>query len=562
MIIEQQIKKLLADEGAELEVPSNPAHGEFSSNIAMKMAKQLKRKPQDVAQEIVDKMDLTNTFIAKVEVAGPGFINFYATDEWYQSVPLEIAIAGDEWGKNDSLKGEKINVEFVSANPTGPMHIGNARGGALGDSLAKVMKMCGAEVVKEFYLNDTGNQIEKFRNSLDARFRQLQGEDVDFKEDWYQGRDIIDHAQRWLDEGHTTSEGLAEDALERNIADMERILRDYNIEYDVWFRESSLYKDGFANEILQKLIAAGATYEKDGAVYLKTSVMLGKDGEGKDDVLIRSNGIPTYFMSDIAYHYNKFVERGFTRSIDVWGADHGGHVDRVKKGIEYLGMNPDKFDVKLIQLVKLLKNGEVVKMSKRKGDAIGLEDLVEEIGKDSARFFFNMQNAKSRMNFDLDLAVKQSSDNPVFYVQYAHARICSILDKAGIQFNKNLKLEDLGGGNMIVTDSKGIKYNYNTKEERDLIRRIAMFPREVAAAGEMLEPSGLTTYVRSLAGEFHSFYSKCPIKREENEDVRSARLLLAQAAKQTIKNTLDILGVDAPEHMDKKVDNPTMSKTL
>jgi len=540
MDIEQQIKKIIGQEDAVLEIPKFPEHGDYSSTIAMQKAKLLNRNPRDLAQEIVDEMILIGTYIDKAEVAGGGFINFFANDEWFKSVPIEVIIAGENWGRNSNLKNEKICVEYVSANPTGPMHMGNARGGALGDSLARILSFCGAEVVKEFYLNDAGNQIVKFKLSLEARFRQLQGEKLEFMDEWYQGDDIVSYAQYWLDIGHETYEGLMEYALTKNISDMERILKNYNIEYDVWFRESTLYSNKSVERVVAALAEKGKTYTKDGAVWLIT------DGDAKDEVLIRANTLPTYFAADIAYHYNKFVDRGFTRGINVWGADHGGHISRMKSALECLGVNPKCLEIITIQLVRLMRDGQVVRMSKRKGDAVSLDDLIEEIGVDSARFFFNMRNSNSAFDFDLDLAVKQSNENPVFYVQYAYARICSILEQAGI--NVDCKTNDA----LIKEDSHDkINYKYDNPLERALIRRIALFPREIVMVAQQLEPSNLTAYVRALASDFHSFYNACPVKNANDENVRFARLLLIQATRQTIKNSLDLLGVSTPNRMSK-----------
>jgi arginyl-tRNA synthetase len=413
------------------------------------------------------------------------------------------------------------------------MHMGNARGGALGDSLARALCFCGAEVGKEFYLNDAGNQIEKLKLSLEARFRQLKGEEIIFQEEWYQGDDITAHARRWLDAGHTTPEGLTEHALNENANEMEKILESYNITYDIWFRESVLYKSRSIEKAIEKLRENGKTYEKDGALWLQAA------GDVKAEVLIRANGFPTYFAADIAYHYNKFAERGFTRGINVWGADHGGHIARMKYAMECLGIDPKRLEIITIQLVNLIRDGKVTRMSKRKGDAVSLGDLIEEIGVDSARFFFNMRNANSAFDFDLDLAVKQSNENPVFYVQYAHARICSILTQAGADIQR------------YAVTAADVNYNFDHPLERALIKRIALFPREILSVVQFLEPSNLTTYVRNVAGDFHSFYNACPVNNAKEEDIRFARLLLVQAVRQTIKNAMGLLGVSAPERMAK-----------
>ncbi|MCL2404254.1 MAG: arginine--tRNA ligase [Defluviitaleaceae bacterium] len=540
MNIEAQIKKLLPQSDISLEVPQSPDHGEYSSNIAMKLAKTYKKNPRELAQELINQMDFSGTYINKVEIAGAGYINFFASDEWFVDMPSHVVQMGDAWGSNNTLEGERICLEYVSANPTGPMHMGNARGGALGDSLARAMSACGAQVTKEFYLNDAGNQIAKLEMSLDARFRQLKGEDLDFNEDWYQGQDVIDHAQAWADKGNSTSEGLLSYALEQNISNMKQILQSYNIDYDVWFHESVLYESDAVNKAIQMLRDNNQIYEKDGAVWLRT------EGDMKDEVLIRENGIPTYFAADIAYHYNKFVERGFTKAIDVWGADHGGHIARMKAAMQCLGIDPANLEIITIQLVRLMRDGQIARMSKRKGDTISLGDLIEEIGVDSARFFFNMRNSGSAFDFDLDLAVKQSSDNPVFYVQYAHARICSILEQSNVSYEELLQLAQ--------DKSNKPSYKYDTPQERALIRRIALYPRELVNASHMYEPSSLTTYVRNVASDFHAFYTACKVNNAGDESIKNARLILALAARQTIKNVLEILGVAAPEKMKKLTD--------
>jgi len=538
MKIEQQIKDIIGAQDATIEIPKSSEHGEYSSNIAMKNAKKLKRNPIELAREMVNNMDFDGTYIDRAEVAGGGFINFFPTNEWYKSIPLDVMEARENWGRNITLDGSKICLEYVSANPTGPMHMGNARGGALGDSLARILSFCGAEVVKEFYLNDAGSQIDKFKQSLEARFEQLKGANVEFKDEWYQGEDIINHAQYWLDSGHDTSEGLMEYALEKNITDIKRILQSYNVEYDVWFRESTLYSSESITNAITRLGENNKTYNKDGAVWLKT-----EGDDVKDEVLVRANSFPTYFAADIAYHYNKFEERGFTRGINIWGADHGGHISRMKSALESMGIESNRLEIIIIQLVRLMRDKQVVRMSKRKGDTVSLEDLIEEIGVDSARFFFNMRNANSAFDFDLDLAIKQSNENPVFYVQYAHARICSLLEQAGINIDKQTPME-----------SSEIKYNFDTPAERALIKTIALFPREIVSVAQSLEPSSLTTYVRNLASDFHSFYTVCPVNSVEDDDVRSARLLLVQATRQTIKNSLDLLGVSAPNKMAKIIE--------
>ena len=434
-----------------IEKPKEKAHGDFATNIAMELTRKLKKNPREIAQNIVDNIDLTNTLIEKVEVAGPGFINFFFKKEWLYKVVDVILSEGDGYGRVDIGNGKKVMVEFVSANPTGPMHMGNARGGALGDCLANLLKWAGYKVTKEFYVNDAGNQIEKFGQSLEIRYRQLKGENIELPEDCYHGDDIIERVKEYLNENGDDLEGLpseerrrklVEFALKRNIALMKEHLQKYGIEYDVWFHESSLYESGEVYETIEDLKRHGFTYEKDGAVWFAASKL---DENLKDEVLIRTNGIPTYFAADIAYHRNKFEKRGFDIVIDIWGADHHGHVPRMKAAMKALGIDPERLVIILMQLVRLVRGKEIVRMSKRTGKAITLIDLIEEIGKDAARFMFNTKSADTHIEIDLDLVTQQTLDNPVFYVQYAHARTCGILralSEEGIVLNRDkIKLE-------------------------------------------------------------------------------------------------------------------------
>ena len=414
-----------------VETPRERANGDFSTNAAMLLTRLAKKPPRAVAEQLIGAMDCAGTYIQRIEAAGPGFINFYLNDGWlYDVIPLAERLGG-RYGSIDMGQGQKVMVEFISANPTGPMHMGNARGGALGDSLAAVLDFAGFDVTREFYLNDAGNQIEKFASSLEARYLQQCGVDVPFSEDWYQGADITQRAQEFIAlhgdkyvqaDGAARRDALVAYALEKNVALMKKTLADYRVFYDVWFKESELHKSGEVLKTVEILKERGFTFERDGAVWLKAA-----SEEDKDEVLVRANGIPTYFAADIAYHRNKFVTRGFDRVINVWGADHHGHVARMKYAMEAVGVDGGRLEVVLMQLVRLLRDGEVARMSKRSGKAITLDVLLEDIGIDAARFFFNMRNAGSHFDFDLDLAVEQSNNNPVFYVQYAHARICSII---------------------------------------------------------------------------------------------------------------------------------------
>ena len=536
--------KLSFDEIPEfiLEVPREKTHGDFASNIAMQMAKQAKKAPRVIAQSIVDHMDTEGTYINHIEIAGPGFINFKLDQSWLYEVLNDIGQKKESYGHSPMGQGKKINVEFVSANPTGPMHMGNARGGALGDSLAALLKAAGYEVTKEFYINDAGNQIERFGESLEARYLQLLGHKAQIPEGGYQGEDITEHMRNFIEiEGErylnvdpeTRRTVFVDYALKKNIDRLQKDLGDYGIHYDVWFSEKNqLHKTGAVKEVIELLKEKGHTYEKDGALWFKSSEFGGE----KDEVLIRNNGIPTYFAADIAYHRDKLEKRNFDLAINIWGADHHGHIARLKGALEAIGIDPEKLEVIIIQLVRLYRNGEIARMSKRSGKAITLSDLVEEVGKDAARFFFNLRSAGSHLYFDLDLAVKQSNENPVFYVQYAHARICSILrqmEKEGITLD------------IIQTANPSL---LKEEQELDLIRRLADLPQEIEIAAHNLDPSRITHYVLDVASLFHSFYNACRV-RVEDEELMKARLLLILCTRQVLANVLKLLGIDAPERM-------------
>ena len=553
MNIKQNIREQISDmiDGAlnanglekvnyNIETPREKSNGDFSSNVAMICSKAAKTAPRLLAEKLVSSIDINGTYIEKIEIAGPGFINFYLNNNWLYDVLNIIEKMGDRYGSVDIGKGEKVMVEFVSANPTGPMHMGNARGGALGDSMAAVLDFAGFNVSREFYLNDAGNQIEKFASSLNARYLQLMGQDVEFDESWYQGADITERAREFIEETkdkykdadeEIRKKALVDFSLVKNVDMMKKTLSDYRINYDVWYRESDLYKDGDVEETIEILKKSGKTYEKDGALWLKTS----EDGE-KDDVLVRANGIPTYYAADIAYHRNKFIKRGFDRCIDVWGADHHGHVARMKTAMEAVGVNPDKLEVVLMQLVRLLRGGEVARMSKRTGKAITLNDLLDEIGIDAARFFFNMRNAGSHFDFDLDLAVEQSNDNPVFYVQYAHARICGII--------RILNEQGIGVCPISEVDKTLLK----EETELELLRKLGELPDEIAASAMTLEPSKMTRYAIDLATAFHAFYNACRVNIDDKE-LQKARLKLIDSTRITISNVLKLLAVEAPEKM-------------
>ena len=548
--IEAAIKAAIADGSlpeAEipafaLEIPADRSHGDWACNAAMAGARAFRLAPRKIAEAVVSHLDLTPTYFDRCEIAGPGFLNFFLNPRFYADVLRDVEALGEQYGRSDYGKGEKVMVEFVSANPTGPMHMGNARGGALGDCLAAVLDAAGYDVWREFYVNDAGNQIEKFGVSLEARYLQIyKGEDaVEFPEDGYHGDDIREHAQNYANEfgdkllavsPEERRAALVQYALPKNIARMQRDLEKYRIHYDRWFLESTLHEDGELNEVVEILKNKGLTYEKEGALWYRATDF----GAEKDEVLIRQNGNPTYFTADIAYHRNKF-NRGFTRLIDVWGADHHGHVARMKGAMDAIGMDGSKLDVVLIQLVRLVRAGEVVRMSKRSGKAIQLADLLDEVPIDAARFLFNMREANTQMDFDLDLAVQQDSQNPVYYVQYAHARICSLFQKLA---GEGLTLRPCTDEELALL---------NKPEEIELLRHIASYTDEIVAAAKGYDPARITRYVITLANLFHSFYNACRIGGEE-DSLAHARLQLCAAVLTVIRNVLRMFNITAPERM-------------
>lgn len=544
----------------KVEVPADRANGDYSTNAAMVNAKAFRLPPRKIADIFVEEMTLEGTYFDKAECAGPGFINFFLSDRFYADVLLDIKRAGDSYGRSDFGKKKKINVEFVSANPTGPMHMGNARGGALGDCLAAVLDYAGYDVHREFYINDAGNQIEKFGLSLDIRYQQLfKGEEaVPLPEDSYHGTDIIERAKEFADiNGDSYLEkseeerrkALVEFALPKNIANMKAAMNKYRIDYDTWFSELTLHQGGEIKDVIDLLTERGYTYEADGALWYKNkqvqTEMLLAEGktqeyidklELKDDVLIRANGNPTYFAADIAYHRNKLEKRGFDKAIDVWGADHHGHVARMKGAMKAIGIDPDRLDILLMQFVRLMRDGEVVRMSKRTGKAITLVDLLDEVPIDAVRFMFNIREPGSLMDFDLDLAVEESSKNPVYYCQYAHARICSILEK--------LKNE----GKTVRDCSEQELELLQEKEERELIRYLSTLPEVIVNAARNYDPAKVTHYAVELATLFHKFYNACRVNVED-ESLMQARLCLCLCVRDTMKSILNMLKVDAPERM-------------
>lgn len=526
---------------SDVEIPKDKNHGDFSVNFAMRNAKALQNNPRKIAEIIISKLDYLETDIEKCEVAGPGFINFYLKDSFYANSAKIALELGNDFGKTNVGNGKKANVEYISANPTGPMHVGNARGGAIGDCMANILSWANYDVTKEFYVNDAGNQIEKFGISLEARFIQLvKGEDaIEFPEDAYHGEDIIESMKAFIEEfgaddyiemeSSERKKKFVAFALERNLNALVEDTGKYGINYDVWYRESKLHAENKVIEVIDKLKEKGLAYDKDNATWFAST----KFGSEKDDVLIRTNGIPTYFAADIAYHADKF-ERGNELLINVWGADHHGHIERLKGSLSALGYNGDKLHIILMQLVRLIKDNEPYRVSKRSGKAISLTDLIEEIGKDAARFFFNLRQPSSHFDFDLDLAVSQSNENPVFYCQYAHARISSILR---VLKEENIEYNNKGNFNLLTE-----------KEEKALMEKLIQLPEEIEAAVSSYDPSKITKFVLDVSADFHSFYNACRVKIDD-EALMQARIGLIILTKNVIRNTLTILGVEAPDTM-------------
>ncbi|MCR2033309.1 arginine--tRNA ligase [Anaerofustis stercorihominis] len=535
--IEQGLLEIKKEDVPEIrvEVPREEKFGDFSVNTAMQLAKAARCNPRIIAENIIKNIDTKNSYVKDISIAGAGFINFTLDNKWLYDELKKVITLKDKYGKIIEENPKKVNVEYVSANPTGPLHIGNARGGAIGDVISNILTWAGCEVTKEFYLNDAGNQIIKFGQSLEARYLQELGKDVTFPEDGYKGEDITELAKSYIEENEDKLLNVSEEerqhelveySLDKNVSNMVNDLKDYGIDYDVFFSERTLHNSGAIDDVISKMKKDGSVYEKEGALWFK-----GTDyGLEKDEVLIRQNGVPTYYAADIAYHYDKLVKRNFDYAINVWGADHHGHVARLKKAMVALGVSEDRLDVILMQLVHLVKNNEAFRMSKRKGNIYTLSDLVGEVGKDAARFVFNYNKPNTHMDFDLDLAIKKSSDNPVFYVQYAHARICSIIRNIG----KEVKTE-----NFELLDKK---------EEINLLKLISNFSDEILKASKDLDPSKITKYAMDLAGSFHSFYNAHRVIVDD-EKLMNARLALITGARDVLKNTFDILGVSAPEKM-------------
>lgn len=549
-IIEQAVKKAVSN-GAlpeaempqfNIEKPANKDNGDYSTNVAMAGARAFKKAPRMIAEAIVSCIDLDGTAFERVEIAGPGFMNFFLSQQFYSNVLKDVFSCGKDYGKSDYGQGKRVLVEFVSANPTGPMHIGNARGGAIGDCLASVLDWAGFSVNREFYVNDAGNQIEKFATSLEVRYLQHYDPSIELPEDAYHGQDIVEHAENFIKEygdkyvnadSKERRKALVDFALPKNIAGLEKDLGRYRITYDKWFRESTLHNDGSVQRVIDALKEKGVTYEQDGALWFKAS----EYGNDKDIVLVRANGLPTYIVPDIAYHYNKLVTRGYDKAIDVLGADHHGYVPRMKAALTALGLDASRLDCVIMQMVRLVREGETIKLSKRSGKAITLNTLIDEVPLDAARFFFNLREPNSHFDFDLELAAKQSSENPVYYVQYAHARICSIIKKAQEQ------------GVELKTPSDDELALLSSKEEKDLIRHLSLLTDEIVSAAKSYDPAKITHYVIELATLFHKFYNAQRVMLDDNEGLMQARLFLCKAVKDTIYNILTMLKITAPEVM-------------
>lgn len=555
--VEEQIRKVIGDAVAKaiaagtladaplpeytVEIPADRSHGDYAVNIALQSARVFRAAPAKIAAAICDNINLADTFLSSVEIAGPGFINFRLADSYYSEIVNDVLDCGEAYGKSDFGNGKRILVEYVSANPTGPMHIGNARGGALGDALCSVLDAAGFYVSREFYINDAGNQIEKFKTSLEARYLQLFDDSVEIPEDAYLGEDIINHAKNFAKihgdkyvntDSETRRQALCDYALPLNIQGLHDDLKKYRIEYDTWFKESSLHESGAVADVIEKLRASGYTYEKDGALWFKSTAF----DEEKDRVLVRANGIPTYFVPDIAYHYNKLVVRGYDVAIDVLGADHHGYIPRMRGALMALGIEPDRIKPIIMQMVRLIKDGDTYKLSKRSGKAITLNTLLDEVPIDAARMFFNLREPNSHLEFDIDLAVSEDSKNPVYYVQYAHARICSLL--------RNLAAD---GTEFKRVDSAALNV-LQTPEERELIRHIASYTGTIIEAAKDYNPSLITRYAIDLATLFHKFYNACPVKTAADE-LKIARISLCAATKQVLENVLGLLKITAPESM-------------
>ena len=521
-----------------LEVPPQKEFGDFATNFAMQSARALKCNPRMIAQAVVNNLDCA--YVEKMEIAGPGFINFYLKQDWMYDMLAGIIAEGENYGNLVSDCKEKIQVEYVSANPTGPLHVGHGRGAAVGSALANLMKAAGMNVSREYYINDAGNQINNLAASVNARYLEQLGQTVEFPENGYHGHDIIETAERIVRIYGDRFLNMSEEerlkefrtiALKEKLAALKEDLEAFNVTYDEWFSEQTLHDANAIKNACDLLTERGYLYEEGGALWLKAT----EYGDDKDRVVIRDNGIPTYFAADIAYHQDKYA-RGFDRVINLWGADHHGYIARMKAAVGALGYHPDQLEVLILQMVSLYRNGELVKMSKRTGQSVTLNELIEEVGTDAARFFFVMRSIDSQLDFDLTLATEKSNENPVYYIQYAHARICSImrqLDEAGI----------------VVMPATEAKLNTLTEaSELELIKKLGEYPEMLAGAAKERAVHRVAHYVHDLAGLFHSFYNQCRILGVDS-DLQQARIALVKTVGHVIRHALGILGVSAPERM-------------
>lgn len=544
----QEIKQAVAKAGVAeaeqipsfvLEMPKEKTHGDYATNIAMQLTKMARKPPRQIAEAIVEHFQAEQVHVAKVEIAGPGFINFHMDNSYLTDIIPQVIESGADYGRTSFGQNKKIQVEFVSANPTGSLHLGHARGAAVGDALCNVLDRAGFDVSREYYINDAGNQIANLAYSIEARYKQALGMDVPMPEDGYHGQDIVEFGQELAKEAGDKYVHLLESerfqffrefGLKKELAKLKKDLKDFGVEFDVWFSETSLYETGAVEAIVDKLRDRGYVFDQDGATWLRSTDF----GDDKDRVLIKNDGSYTYLTPDIAYHQDKF-SRGFEQLINIWGADHHGYIPRMKAAMQALGYNADQLHVIINQMVSLYQGGEKVKMSKRTGKAVTMRDLMEEVGTDAVRYFFTMRSSDAHLDFDMDLAVSKSNENPVFYVQYAHARICSIFRKAqeeGIQWEAaeaNLNL-------------------LNSEKEMELLKKIGQFPEEISLAAEQYAPHRIVRYVHELASIFHSFYNAAPVVTED-QALTIARLKLLQAVRITLGNALEVIGVSAPEKM-------------
>ncbi|MBQ2140867.1 arginine--tRNA ligase [uncultured Succiniclasticum sp.] len=520
----------------QLTVPPKKEFGDFASNFAMQSARALRCNPRVLAQYIVENLDCP--YVKKAEIAGPGFINFYLNPDWVYDMLARIVEAGENYGNLPKASDEKIQLEYVSANPTGPLHVGHGRGAAVGSALANLLKAAGYDVEQEYYINDAGNQMNNLARSVNARYLELLGKEIEFPEDGYHGHDIIDTAQRIINkygdrflqmEEAERLEEFKTIAYQEKLAALKEDLERFNVRFDVWFSEKTLHEANKIKEACERLLEKGYMYEQDGALWLKSTAF----GDDKDRVVIRDNGVPTYFAADIAYHANKFG-RGFDRVINLWGADHHGYIARMKAAMQCMGYQPEQLEILILQMVRLLRDGQEVKMSKRTGQSVTLNELIDEVGTDAARFFFVMRSIDSQLDFDLDLAKKKSNDNPVFYVQYAHARICSIMRQVA---EAGIKVQGKGDYKLLTEPV-----------EVDLIKKLGEYPEMLATAAKERAVQQVAHYVYDLAGLFHSAYNQCRILGV-NEDLQQARLAMVMAVGHVVRHALSILGVSAPEKM-------------